>query len=351
MARCLAAAFLAAVVSTPSGVHGEALASCNDTRVVVAYHVYSKRRKLEYEYGKNFTESLFAHEPKDQRVEFRYLPPVQSEACGEAAFKRKKTIFDPARGSILTHINVWDHFWRRRRKHCEGNSTHPARANVDQDVVMIFEHDAFVAHPDAGKLALKAARTMTTGASVTSSVHAPVSAHTTPHPLSFFAPDLHYLGYCYTSQHPLTAQAQAAVGAADVNLAPATPTSPPLCVHAYAMTIKGTYVGTDSLLLSTTTSALSTSFLPFILPTPPVVHRMAWTPPPSSSHTRTSTNRCPHFERRDQRVRDRVGRRADGGRGAAWPRQVVRRAHPHEPHLLAGPLDGVEGACVGLEIE
>jgi hypothetical protein len=191
MARCLAAAaFLAAMVSTPNGVHGEALASCNDTRVVVAYHVYSKRRKLEYEYGKNFTESLFAHEPKDQRVEFRYLPPVQSEACGEAAFKRKKTIFDPARGSILTHINVWDHFWRRRRKHCEGNSTHPARANVDQDVVIIFEHDAFVAHPDAGKLALKAARTMTTGASVTPSVHAPVSAQHHPSPPSLSCPQI-----------------------------------------------------------------------------------------------------------------------------------------------------------------
>jgi hypothetical protein len=49
------------------------------------------------------------------------------------------------------------------------------------------------------------------------------------------------MGYCYTSQHPLTAQAQAAVGAADVNPAVATPTSPPLCVHAYAMTIKGTW--------------------------------------------------------------------------------------------------------------
>ena len=109
---------------------GEQLASCNDTRVVVAYLVYSKHRRLVYDYGKNFSEGLFAH-AKDSKVEFRYLPPVQSEACGEAAFKRKKTIFDPARGSILTHINVWDHFWRRRRKHCEGNSTHMARANVD----------------------------------------------------------------------------------------------------------------------------------------------------------------------------------------------------------------------------
>lgn len=40
--------------------------------------------------------------------------------------------------------------------------------------------------------------------------------------------------------------------------------------------------------LSTTTAALFTSFLPFIMPTPPFVHPMTWTPlsPPSSSHTK-----------------------------------------------------------------
>ena len=131
----------AAAATTP------ALASCDNQRLIVAYMIYTKHRRRPYDYVKNFTSTIFAGD--NQTIEFRFLPPVQSEACGDEPFRRVKQIFDKTRGGLLTHINVWDHFYRRRRQHCEVNNTAMA-AVVARDVLIVFEHDAFVGHPDAG---------------------------------------------------------------------------------------------------------------------------------------------------------------------------------------------------------
>lgn len=124
-----------------------ALAPCDNHRLIVAYMIYTKHRRRPYEYGKNFTSSIFAGD--NETIEIRLLPPVQSEGCGEEPFRRVKEVFDKTRGGLLSHINVWDHFYRRRRKHCEEKSAALASV-VARDVMIVFEHDAFAGHPDAG---------------------------------------------------------------------------------------------------------------------------------------------------------------------------------------------------------
>ena len=106
-----ALAAAAAATATP------ALASCDNHRLIIAYMIYTKHRRRSYDYVKNFTSTIFAGD--NETIEFRFLPPVQSEACGDEPFRRVKQVFDKNRGGLLTHINVWDHFYRRRRHHCE----------------------------------------------------------------------------------------------------------------------------------------------------------------------------------------------------------------------------------------
>ena len=134
-------------------------------------------RAQEFVY--NFTRSVFSTSPEVKDV--RYWPPILSRSCD----MNGPEAFDKGRGSNLAHKEIWDNFYRSRRK-C-GN----------QDVLIIFEYDAFLGFPNAGKLAVQYAKNLTT--------------------------DFIFLGYCYhkPQHHPRLG------GKA------------PYCLHAYAISVEG----------------------------------------------------------------------------------------------------------------
>ena len=155
-----------------------------DSQKIVVVMIYTKHDNRTYEYVKTFTSTVFAGIKGD--IQIRFLPPVFTESCDGFSKPFKSKEFDKGRGSNLAHIQAWDNFYRTRRS-C---------SLVARDTLIVFEYDAFIGHQDAGKIAIRSIRNMTS--------------------------DLHYLGYCFhkARNHPRNGDA-------------------PYCLHAYAISITG----------------------------------------------------------------------------------------------------------------
>jgi hypothetical protein len=127
----------------------------------------------------NFTKVVFKNYPED--IKIRYWPPIMSRSCDMDG----PEAYDKGRGSNLAHKEIWDNFYRNRRK-CGS-----------KDALIVFEYDAFLGYPNAGNLAVEYAKNMTT--------------------------DFLFLGYCYhkPQHHPRLG------GKA------------PYCLHAYALSVEG----------------------------------------------------------------------------------------------------------------
>lgn len=127
----------------------------------------------------NFTREVFRNYPEN--IKIKYWPPIMSRSCD---MEKGPETYDKGRGSNLAHKEIWDNFYRNRRK-CGS-----------KDALIIFEYDAMLGFPDAGNVAIEYAKNMTT--------------------------DFLFLGYCYHKPHHHPRGGKA-----------------PYCLHAYAISVEG----------------------------------------------------------------------------------------------------------------
>ncbi len=135
-----------------------------------------------FDHVKRFRKHAFAGYP-DIDGEMQLWTPIYAYDC-----QGNDTTYSKGRGSNLVHREVWDSFYRHRRP-----------CGIEQnDVMMIFEYDAFLGSKHASDIVMNAVRKMTT--------------------------DILLLGYCY---RPKTYYDPKVSGRA------------PYCLHAYAVTLTG----------------------------------------------------------------------------------------------------------------
>lgn len=160
--------------------------ACNEKQKVYAGIIHDIHKPKDpllhypYEYVRNFTLHVF--DKVEDPIQMKVWPQVYSKPCDGNV-----DAFDKGRGSNLAHREIWLDFYQTRRR-CG------FQAN---DVLIVFEDDAFEGVPNAGELAIEYVRNMTT--------------------------DVMWLGYCYQYEHDH----------------PSIGGKVPFCLHAYAITLPG----------------------------------------------------------------------------------------------------------------
>jgi hypothetical protein len=177
---------------------------CNRQMVYIGM-ISSRVRPSEYtidqrifDHVKNLSHVLFeehnkavqsGQERKMSLLEMKIWPPILAADCISDSDSPSK-----GRGSNIAHRDIWDYFHRHRRTHCE---EYKKKHNITEDILLIFEYDAYLGVKDAAARTIDAIRNLRT--------------------------DLMYLGYCFKkNQHPRVYP------------------KAPFCLHAYALTLTGT---------------------------------------------------------------------------------------------------------------
>jgi len=174
-------------------LHAEDSKVCEKRRIFSASIIANKHKPDTdpnsvrlWEHVMNFSRQVFQDVP-DGPKEMKFWPPVYSIPCSGDSRE-----FDKGRGSNIAHKEAWYSFYRnsiRNRQSCA----------IDQhDMHLIFEYDAFIGFPDAGRLAIDMLKNTTA--------------------------DLYYLGYCYHAKR---------------DGYPWESGRAPWCLHAYAVSVEG----------------------------------------------------------------------------------------------------------------
>eukprot|EP01039_Chlorochromonas_danica_P004163 gene4163-4572_t len=141
-----------------------------------------------YYHVQHFLQKTFTGQP-GVIGEMRLWPPIMAYHC-----TTNETSYDKGHGSNLVHYEIWDHFYKHRRS-C---------GIQKNDVLLIFEYDAYLGSENAVQTILESVSRMKT--------------------------DFLFLGYCFKRrQHPRLNNRS------------------PYCLHAYAITISGAKKLTDLL--------------------------------------------------------------------------------------------------------
>lgn len=154
----------------------------------------------------HFRHSTFTGQP-GVIGEMRLWPPIMAYHCTQ-----NETVYDKGHGSNLVHYEIWDDFYKQHR----GHRGHPGSGGgssggsscggkqAKEDVLLIFEYDAYLGSEHAVQSILEGVSQMQT--------------------------DFLFLGYCFKRrQHPRLTNRS------------------PYCLHAYAITISGAKKLTDLL--------------------------------------------------------------------------------------------------------